>query len=902
MALPYITGRQAQIITDDILSDFEGGSGSGFEKITDYNVIDSLCVAENEGKIYQYDAQSIITSTKDISEGLSVSLDSELFATKVNNELGHYKFNYSEGNWSLGEKFDFTLDKLTGDTYQQYVMHVNQNLHMLEGDVTVRIKFKDSAQETYGLPETFDYNDEMVYGVLSSETGIETLFLQGPSAQPEIHVTDDITYIMFFFDSYVVDSSTQTTTYKESTATIMLCSDSTVTSTYLDDTIEYFEVIQEGEIKFTTKEASIVNLSEYGITVSRENDGDKFTTTLETAPYVKYDLYQMKSKYGFEGGVNPELDASYTTLYKSTNNTYDNFKVIFDSINDEYTYQKTIFETVVDNNVPDNYSISFKFIDSSSYLDSKVLIKRFENANLTYGDSVEGIIKEYEGEKYFVVKDYTAFNASTIGFSISELLNIGIIITKDGTTITDDSDLSDIYNQKIRITYNNYEKKDTDITVEFLNKKVTNVITAFKLNTDELSYYGIKKDCYGFYEAVYLPNVTSWLWMNDDMRNLLIEERFEIPELINGFLDSNNIELNEGRVSVVDTNLCKFVSANPYAKVYYLNELLTKELPEGGNEGDVLTLEGDKPVWKEFSLPANYIEVESSQSIKNGNLYIIDDNASKGNTLTAKDSTINLADADLWEGNPGLVMVYTYDNGSGGSSWMAYQTIIKPLYWSKYKSYNTGADPDKHYIYEMTALVYSNTNSSRPIICKLKTGSDYTTLYFDLLDSYKSKNVFSLVSSEISSSNTLVVTTSAGSYGLGKLPYTTTVGYNVSSITATIGGNSVTFNFTNSIAASFIENSSYRSGEIILSGNGSAKDPTSASSISEQTLTRIDFNVHLISDGTPAMYSPSYRNIKLQVDSTASYITRPVFDTTSKALTGFENCKITSVTFTRYYR
>lgn len=898
MALPYITGRQAQIITDDILSDFEGGgSGSGFEKITDYNVIDSLCVAENEGKIYQYDAQSITTSTKDVSEGLSVGVDTELFATKVNNQLGDYKFNYNEGNWSLGEKFDFNIDKTSEDKEQAYVIQVNQDLHMVEGDVTVRIKFKDSAQETYGLPETFDYNDEMVYGVFSSETGIETLFLQGPSAQPEIHVTDGITYIMYFRDSCIVDISAQTITYKESAASIILSSDSTTTSTYLDDTIEYFEVIQDGEVKFTIKQPDAVNLSEYGITVSGEKDGDKFTTTLQTVPYVKYDLYQMKSKDGFEGGVNPELDASYTTLYKSTNNTFDNFKVIFDSITQD-NYQKTIFETVIDEEVPETYSISFKFIDSS-YSGSKNLIECFEHSNLTYGDSVEGIIKEYEGSKYFVVKDYTAFNGSTVGYDISSLVNIGIIITKDGTTVTDDSDLSDIYNQKIRITYNNYEKKDTDITVEFLNKKVTNIITAIKLEEEGAYYYAIKKDCYGFYEALEIPNVTSWLWMTDSVRDILIEQKLEVPELINGYIDSNNIELNEGKVSVVDNNLCKFVSANPYAKVYYLNELITKELPEGGNEGDVLMLEGNKPVWN--SLPTKYIEVESSQSIQNGELYIIDSNASKGNVLTAKDSTINLADADLWAANPELVMVYNYDNGSGGSGWMAYQTIIKPLYWSMYKSYTTGADPDKHYIYEMTVLVYSNTNSFKPIICKLKS-SDFNNLCFDVIENYKSKNVFSLISDKVSNS-TVTLNTSYKSVNLGKLAYTTTVGYRVSSITAIIGGNSVTFSFTSSVAASFIEDSSTGYGEIILSGNGSAKDPTSASSISEQTLTRIDFNIQLNSNSTPyTMYSPSADKATIVVNANNSYLTRPVFDTSSKALTGFENCKITSVTFTRYYR
>lgn len=328
MALPYITGRQGQVLSTEVVEKMaaEGkigtGSGSGFEKITSANDLLTIPSEETMGKIYQYEGKDYLINVTEKSEELSVDVDPDIFYNKVQVKDKDFKFKVVEDTWKLDQTKDFdvvdwseSFKAYSSDTVsfgiepnKQYTVVVNYEGYQ------ANIPMGPYYEGFNGIVTSAEEYPQGYYNY------IEGTYYLDPDLDAQKYLVTIMGYDGIHFDSMHDSEPAFGGTYL--VVCVVLNKGENVVYPTLGEEID----ILDGNGKSIIKSMQEVDLNEYGITVKGTKENSNFIVRSNSVTYNKYDLYQVTADSKNLPGTSVQVDSDNLKVY--INNEVDVTKCI----------------------------------------------------------------------------------------------------------------------------------------------------------------------------------------------------------------------------------------------------------------------------------------------------------------------------------------------------------------------------------------------------------------------------------------------------------------------------------------------------------------------------------------------------------------------------------------------
>lgn len=308
MALPYITGRQGQVLSTEVVEKMAtdgkiGGSGAGFTPVATKEDITKACTLENLGKIYQYQGKEYEINIQNIPENLEISLDEDIFYNKVKKQNDIYNFVYKNDEWQIAKDLSFEMFE-TSDSVLFY--NATHTLGLIE-DSTINYEF------TYDDPRCKNFRFKANLTRQDSDYNLIAITGSGADFETKFEQPSPLTLIAYDGMHVVVkDDINYTTAQGGCTIVIQLTGSET-------PSIEKLEIYANGEPLIHKKKSC--DLTEYGITVKGTPvEEDSFHIVLKDVDYTKYKLYQVEADSvnlpGDQIEVGDEIQEVYFNLDK----------------------------------------------------------------------------------------------------------------------------------------------------------------------------------------------------------------------------------------------------------------------------------------------------------------------------------------------------------------------------------------------------------------------------------------------------------------------------------------------------------------------------------------------------------------------------------------------------------
>lgn len=327
MALPYITGRQGQVLSTEVVEKMaaEGkigtGSGSGFEKITSANDLLTIPSEETMGKIYQYEGKDYLINVTEKSEELSVDVDPDIFYNKVQVKDKDFKFEVIEDTWKLNQVKQFELIDWSESVKAYSSDTVSFGIEPNK-QYTVKVNY-EGYQKTVPMGPYYEGFNGIVTSAEEYPEGyytyIEGTYYLDPDPDAQKYLVAIMGYDGVHFDA--TNNSEPAFSGTVLVVAIMLNESEIVYPTLGEEV----DILDENG-KSIIKSMEEVDLNEYGITVKGAKENSNFIVRSNSVMYNKYELYQVTADSKNLPGTPIEVDSDNLKVY--INNEVDITKCI----------------------------------------------------------------------------------------------------------------------------------------------------------------------------------------------------------------------------------------------------------------------------------------------------------------------------------------------------------------------------------------------------------------------------------------------------------------------------------------------------------------------------------------------------------------------------------------------